>query len=126
MSVNEGEFVLDAILRLRAEQVPDLAVRWTARTASAARAKRSQRLPSVDAHDPVVVGPRTTVIVSPMRTFPVIRSLVTDVTCDYERRGKGPLSRGRMTTPATELGQRYGRGARLRTLLEELQSEATE
>ena len=86
VEVNEGEVVLDIIHRLQATQAPDLAVRGTARPASAARAAPSQRPPAAAVHDPDVdVRRDRDITVTPLRTFPVIRDLVTDVSYNYKK-----------------------------------------
>jgi succinate dehydrogenase / fumarate reductase iron-sulfur subunit len=87
VEVNEGEVVLDVIHRLQATQVPDLAVRWNCKAGKcgscSAEINGKPRLMcmtrmSTFAQDEVVT-------VTPMRTFPVIRDLVTDVSFNYEK-----------------------------------------
>jgi succinate dehydrogenase / fumarate reductase, iron-sulfur subunit len=90
--VEEGEVVLDAIHRLQAEQAPDLAVRWNCKAGKCGscsaeingkpRLMCMTRLSSFD--------PTETITVTPMRTFPVIRDLVTDVTFNYEKAREVP------------------------------------
>jgi len=90
--VEEGEVVLDAIHRLQAEQTPDLAVRWNCKAGKCGscsaeingkpRLMCMTRLSSFD--------PTETITVTPMRTFPVIRDLVTDVTFNYEKAREVP------------------------------------
>jgi succinate dehydrogenase / fumarate reductase iron-sulfur subunit len=85
VEVNDGEVVLDVIHRLQATQAPDLAVRWNCKAGKcgscSAEINGRPRLlcmtrMSVFAEDEVVT-------VTPMRTFPVIRDLVTDVSFNY-------------------------------------------
>jgi len=85
VEVNEGEVVLDIIHRLQATQAPDLAVRWNCKAGKcgscSAEINGRPRLMcmtrmSVFTEDEVVT-------VTPMRTFPVIRDLVTDVSFNY-------------------------------------------
>src|SRR5881227_490479 len=88
--VEEGEVVLDAIHRLQAEQAPDLAVRWNCKAGKCGscsaeingrpRLMCMTRLSTFD--------PTETISVAPMRTFPVIRDLVTDVSWNYEVKKK--------------------------------------
>jgi succinate dehydrogenase / fumarate reductase iron-sulfur subunit len=87
VEVNEGEVVLDIIHRLQATQAPDLAVRWNCKAGKcgscSAEVNGKPRLlcmtrMSVFAADEVVT-------VTPLRTFPVIRDLVTDVSFNYEK-----------------------------------------
>ncbi|HET9140116.1 succinate dehydrogenase/fumarate reductase iron-sulfur subunit [Actinophytocola sp.] len=85
VEVNEGEVVLDIIHRLQATQAPDLAVRWNCKAGKcgscSAEINGMPRLlcmtrMSVFAEDEVIT-------VTPIRTFPVIRDLVTDVSFNY-------------------------------------------
>ncbi|MCX4096430.1 succinate dehydrogenase/fumarate reductase iron-sulfur subunit [Nocardia sp. alder85J] len=87
VQVNEGEVVLDVIHRLQATQASDLAVRWNCKAGKcgscSAEVNGRPRLlcmtrMSTFAADEVVT-------VTPMRTFPVIRDLVTDVSFNYEK-----------------------------------------
>ncbi|SFK36682.1 succinate dehydrogenase/fumarate reductase iron-sulfur subunit [Amycolatopsis sacchari] len=87
VEVNEGEVVLDIIHRLQATQASDLAVRWNCKAGKcgscSAEVNGRPRLlcmtrMSVFAEDEVIT-------VTPMRTFPVIRDLVTDVSFNYTK-----------------------------------------
>ncbi|RJO76925.1 succinate dehydrogenase/fumarate reductase iron-sulfur subunit [Nocardia panacis] len=87
VEVNEGEVVLDIIHRLQATQAPDLAVRWNCKAGKcgscSAEVNGRPRLlcmtrMSTFAEDELVT-------VTPMRTFPIIRDLVTDVSFNYEK-----------------------------------------
>src|ERR1700712_3789981 len=79
--VEEGEVVLDAIHRIQQTQAGDLAVRWNCKACKCGscsmeingkpRLACMTRL-SVYAED-------ETLTITPLRTFPVIRDLVTDV-----------------------------------------------
>ncbi|RPA12084.1 succinate dehydrogenase/fumarate reductase iron-sulfur subunit [Gordonia sp. OPL2] len=84
---NDGEVVLDIIHRLQATQAPDLAVRWNCKagkcgSCSAEVNGRPKLLcmtrMSTFSEDEVIT-------VTPMRTFPVIRDLVTDVSFNYAK-----------------------------------------
>ncbi|MFW0784870.1 succinate dehydrogenase/fumarate reductase iron-sulfur subunit [Gordonia sp. CPCC 206044] len=84
---NDGEVVLDVLHRLQATQTPDLAVRWNCKAGKcgscSAEINGRPRLlcmtrMSTFAEDEVVT-------VTPMRTFPVIRDLVTDVSFNYTK-----------------------------------------
>jgi succinate dehydrogenase / fumarate reductase iron-sulfur subunit len=84
--VSEGMVVLDAIHQIQAESAPDLAVRWnckagkcgscSAEVNGAPRLMCMTRLDTVDLTQPVVV--------EPMRAFPRMKDLVTDVSWNYE------------------------------------------
>ena len=81
VEVNEGEVVLDIIHRLQAEQAPDLAVRWNCKagkcgSCSAEINGRPRLLCMTRLSD---FDESETITVTPMRSFPVIRDLVTDV-----------------------------------------------
>ncbi|MFI6871139.1 succinate dehydrogenase/fumarate reductase iron-sulfur subunit [Nocardia sp. NPDC050406] len=87
VEVNEGEVVLDIIHRLQATQAPDLAVRWNCKAGKcgscSAEVNGRPRLlcmtrMSTFTQDQVVT-------VTPMRTFPIVRDLVTDVSFNYAK-----------------------------------------
>ncbi|EME21769.1 succinate dehydrogenase/fumarate reductase iron-sulfur subunit [Rhodococcus triatomae] len=87
VEVNEGEVVLDIVHRLQATQAPDLAVRWNCKAGKcgscSAEVNGRPRLMcmtrmSTFATDEVVT-------ITPMRAFPVIRDLVTDVSFNYAK-----------------------------------------
>jgi succinate dehydrogenase / fumarate reductase, iron-sulfur subunit len=87
VEVNEGEVVLDIIHRLQQTQAPDLAVRWNCKAGKcgscSAEINGRPKLMcmtrmSTFAEDEVVT-------VTPLRAFPVIRDLVTDVSFNYEK-----------------------------------------
>ena len=87
VDVNEGEVVLDIIHRLQGTQAPDLAVRWNCKAGKcgscSAEINGRPRLlcmtrMSTFAEDEVVT-------VTPLRAFPVVRDLVTDVSFNYEK-----------------------------------------
>ncbi|MGH3669935.1 MAG: succinate dehydrogenase/fumarate reductase iron-sulfur subunit [Pseudonocardiaceae bacterium] len=85
--VNDGDVVLDVIHRLQATQAPDLAVRWNCKAGKCGscsaeinglpRLMCMTRLSALPLQQPVTV--------TPLRTFPVIRDLVTDVSYNYQK-----------------------------------------
>lgn len=87
VEVNDGEVVLDVIHRLQATQAPDLAVRWNCKAGKCGSCSAEvngrprllcmTRMSTLPPHQPVTV--------TPMRTFPVIRDLVTDVSYNYQK-----------------------------------------
>ncbi|MEU6039271.1 succinate dehydrogenase/fumarate reductase iron-sulfur subunit [Actinomadura sp. NPDC047616] len=87
VEVNEGEVVLDIIHRLQATQAPDLAVRWNCKAGKcgscSAEINGMPRLMCMTRMS--TFAPDETVTVTPVRTFPVIRDLVTDVSFNYEK-----------------------------------------
>jgi len=87
VEVNEGEVVLDVIHRLQATQAPDLAVRWNCKAGKCGSCSMEingkprlgcmTRMSTFDADE--------TVTITPIRTFPVVRDLVTDVSFNYQK-----------------------------------------
>src|SRR3954471_22246222 len=88
--VEEGEVVLDAVHRIQAEQVPDLAVRWNCKAGKCGSCSAEingtpklmcmTRLDELDLDMPVIV--------EPMHAFPSIRDLVTDVSWNFRVKKK--------------------------------------
>ena len=87
VEVNEGEVVLDVIHRLQATQTPDLAVRWNCKAGKCGSC-------SMEINGKPRLGCMTrmstfeeseTVTVTPLRTFPVVRDLVTNVNFNYQK-----------------------------------------
>ncbi|MFE7796549.1 succinate dehydrogenase/fumarate reductase iron-sulfur subunit [Nocardia sp. NPDC057440] len=87
VQVNEGEVVLDIIHRLQATQAPDLAVRWNCKAGKcgscSAEVNGRPRLLCMTRLS--TFQPEELITVTPMRTFPVIRDLVTDVSFNYQK-----------------------------------------
>ncbi|MGA5301668.1 succinate dehydrogenase/fumarate reductase iron-sulfur subunit [Nucisporomicrobium flavum] len=92
VEVNEGEVVLDAIHRLQATEAPDLACRWNCKAGKCGscsmeingkpRLSCMTRMSTFEENE--------TVTITPLRTFPVIRDLVTDVSFNYEKARETP------------------------------------
>jgi succinate dehydrogenase / fumarate reductase iron-sulfur subunit len=87
VEVNEGEVVLDVIHRLQATQAGDLAVRWNCKAGKcgscSAEINGMPRLLCMTRMSTFTEG--ETITITPMRTFPVIRDLVTDVSFNYTK-----------------------------------------
>src|SRR6188472_1103798 len=87
VAVNEGEVVLDIIHRLQATQAGDLAVRWNCKAGKcgscSAEINGRPRLMCMTRMS--TFGEDETITVTPLRTFPVMRDLVTDVSFNYEK-----------------------------------------
>jgi succinate dehydrogenase / fumarate reductase iron-sulfur subunit len=87
VEVNEGEVVLDIIHRLQATQVSDLAVRWNCKAGKcgscSAEINGRPRLLCMTRMSTFTEA--ETITVTPLRAFPVIRDLVTDVSFNYEK-----------------------------------------
>ena len=83
--VTDGMVVLDVVHKIQAEQAPDLAVRWNCKAGKCGscsaeingkpRLMCMTRLSQVNLHEPVTV--------EPMRAFPPIKDLVTDVSWNF-------------------------------------------
>jgi succinate dehydrogenase / fumarate reductase iron-sulfur subunit len=94
VEVESGEVVLDAIHRVQATQAGDLAVRWNCKagkcgsgSAEVNGGPRRMCMSRLSDYDP-----SETITVTPMRTFPVIRDLVTDVSYNYEKAKELPYA----------------------------------
>jgi succinate dehydrogenase / fumarate reductase iron-sulfur subunit len=85
VEVNEGEVVLDIIHRIQATQAPDLAVRWNCKAGKcgscSAEINGRPRLLCMTRMS--TFGENEPIVVTPLRTFPSIRDLVTDVSFNY-------------------------------------------
>ncbi len=84
--ISEGRVVLDALHQIQASQAPDLAVRWNCKAGKCGscsteingmpRLACMTRMNTLPMDQPITV--------EPMRTFPLIRDLVTDVSWNFE------------------------------------------
>ena len=87
VAVNEGEVVLDIIHRLQQTQAPDLAVRWNCKAGKcgscSAEVNGRPRLMCMTRMS--TFSPDEVITVTPLRAFPVIRDLVSDVSFNYEK-----------------------------------------
>ena len=92
VAVNEGEVVLDVIHRLQATQASDLAVRWNCKAGKcgscSAEVNGRPRLLCMTRMD--TFGEDETITVTPLRAFPVVRDLVTDVSFNYVKAREVP------------------------------------
>ncbi len=83
--ISEGMVVLDAVHRIQADQAPDLACRWNCKAGKCGscsaeingrpRLMCMTRLNTLDLDQPVTV--------EPMRAFPLLKDLVTDVSVNF-------------------------------------------
>jgi succinate dehydrogenase / fumarate reductase iron-sulfur subunit len=84
--VGEGMVVLDVMFAIQASQAPDLAVRWNCKAGKCGSCSAEingrpklmcmTRMDQFDPGEPVTVHP--------MKTFPIIKDLVTDVSFNYQ------------------------------------------
>jgi succinate dehydrogenase / fumarate reductase iron-sulfur subunit len=87
--VGEGMVVLDCIHQIQATQAPDLACRWNCKagkcgSCSAEINGRPRLMCMTRMDDTRYIDPGQPVIVEPMRAFPLIKDLVTDVSWNYK------------------------------------------
>ncbi len=92
VEVNEGEVVLDVIHRLQATEAGDLAVRWNCKAGKCGSCSAEingrpslmclTRMNTFDEAEAVTI--------TPLRAFPVIRDLVTDVSFNYQKAREVP------------------------------------
>jgi succinate dehydrogenase / fumarate reductase iron-sulfur subunit len=92
VEVNEGEVVLDVIHRLQATQTPDLACRWNCKAGKCGSCSMEiNGKPKLSCMTRMsTFTEEETVTITPLRTFPVIRDLVTDVSYNYEKARETP------------------------------------
>src|SRR5271168_2586928 len=83
--VSEGMVVLDAIHQIQATQAADLACRWNCKAGKcgscAAEVNGKPRLMCLTRMESL---PEGEVTVQPMKSFPIMRDLVTDVSWNYQ------------------------------------------
>src|SRR5215468_11819886 len=84
---DEGMVVLDVIHRIQATQANDLACRWNCKAGKcgscSAEINGTPRLMCMTRMN--LFAPGETISVAPIRTFPIIRDLVTDVSYNFEK-----------------------------------------
>ena len=83
--VKEGMVVLDVIHKIQAEQANDLAIRWNCKAGKCGSCSvEINGKPKLSCMTRMnEYGPNETIIVTPMKTFPIIKDLVTDVSWNY-------------------------------------------
>jgi succinate dehydrogenase / fumarate reductase iron-sulfur subunit len=101
VDAREGEVVLDVVHRVQATQANDLAVRWNCKAGKcgscSAEVNGIPRLMCMTRMN--LFEPGETVTVAPMKTFPLIRDLVTDVSFNYEVAKRVPAFRPKPREP---------------------------
>jgi succinate dehydrogenase / fumarate reductase iron-sulfur subunit len=87
VAADEGMVVLDVVHRIQAEKAPDLAVRWNCKAGKcgscSAEVNGQPKLMCMTRMNEFEPGEHITI--SPVKTFPVIKDLVTDVSFNYEK-----------------------------------------
>ena len=96
VDVAEGEVLLDVIHRIQATESPDLAVRWNCKAGKCGSCSAEingkpslmcmTRMNTFDDDQEITV--------TPLRTFPVIKDLVTDVSFNYQKAREVPAFKG--------------------------------
>ncbi len=88
--VTEGMVVLDAVHQIQAESAPDLAVRWNCKAGKcgscSAEVNGNPRLMCMTRLNDLPLGEPVTI--EPMKTFPPVRDLVTDVSWNFAAKRK--------------------------------------
>jgi len=101
VETGEGMVVLDVIHRIQATQAPDLACRWNCKAGKcgscSAEVNGTPRLMCMTRMNLFADG--ETISVAPIRAFPIIRDLVTDVSYNFEKAKQVPPLRLRPPDP---------------------------
>jgi len=120
VEVEEGMVVLDALFRVQAQHANDLAIRWNCKAGKCGSCSMEingmPRLACMTRMNDF--GPREQITCTPMKTFPVIRDLVTDVRWNYRQneriapfkpnpKMKGADGKYRMNTASAERVQEF-------------------
>jgi succinate dehydrogenase / fumarate reductase iron-sulfur subunit len=84
---DEGMVVLDVIHKIQALRAPDLAVRWNCKAGKcgSCSAEINGKAALMCMTRMNTFAPGEEITVSPMKTFPIIKDLVTDVSYNYEK-----------------------------------------
>ena len=105
VEVGPGMVVLDALHRIQAEQSPDLAVRWNCKAGKCGSCSmevngkpRLSCMTRISDYEP-----GQTITVQPLKTFPIIRDLVTDVSWNFEQNKRIPPFRPKAPGPDGKL-----------------------
>ena len=88
--IEPGMVVLDAIHRIQATEANDLAVRWNCKAGKCGSCScEINGKPKLSCMTRVNdYGPDETITVQPIKTFPIIKDLVTDVSWNYQQNKK--------------------------------------
>ena len=97
VDVDEGQVVLDVVHTIQATQANDLAVRWNCKAGEcgscSAEVNGQPRLMCMTRM--ALFEPGKTITIAPIKTFPIIRDLVTDVSFNFEVAKKIPAFKPR-------------------------------
>ncbi|MFE5809090.1 succinate dehydrogenase/fumarate reductase iron-sulfur subunit [Streptomyces sp. NBC_01232] len=92
VEVHDGEVVLDIVHRLQATQASDLAVRWNCKAGKCGSCSAEVNgRPRLMCMTRMSTFERSeTITVTPLRAFPIVRDLVTDVSFNYAKAREVP------------------------------------
>ena len=123
VAAEEGQVVLDAVHRCQASQANDLAVRWNCKAGKcgscSAEVNGMPRLMCMTRLSTLPEGEPVTI--TPLRTFPVIKDLVTDVSFNYQKAREVPAftpSNNQPVAPFTMYQQDVERSQEFRKCIE--------
>ena len=109
VAAEEGEVVLDVLHRVQATQANDLAIRWNCKAgrcgSCSTEINGKPRLACMTRMNLFPQGEPITV--APLRTFPLVRDLVTDVSFNFEMAKRVPEFAPRPKDPKTEADGHY-------------------
>ena len=101
IQVDEGMVVLDVLHRIQAQQANDLALRWNCKAGKCGSCSMEingkPKLACMTRMNSLPEG--ETVTVQPLKTFPVMKDLVTDVSWNYAQNKKIPKFKPRPRDP---------------------------
>jgi succinate dehydrogenase iron-sulfur subunit len=92
VDVDPGMVVLDVLHRIQAHQAPDMAIRWNCKAGKCGSCSMELNgYPKLACMTRMsVYADDATITVQPLKTFPVIKDLVTDVSWNYEQNKRIP------------------------------------
>ena len=92
VDVDSGMVVLDVLHRIQAHQAPDMAIRWNCKAGKCGSCSMEiNGYPKLACMTRMSIYPDdATITVQPLKTFPVIKDLVTDVSWNYEQNKRIP------------------------------------
>jgi succinate dehydrogenase / fumarate reductase iron-sulfur subunit len=90
INTEEGMVVLDAIRKIQITQAPELAIRWNCKAGKCGScAMEINGLPRLSCMTKLhEFNSEQTILVQPLKAFPVIKDLVTDLSWNYEQNKK--------------------------------------
>ncbi len=101
VEVDEGMVVLDVVHRIQAQAALDLAVRWNCKAGKCGSCSAE-----INGHPKLMCmtrmntfAPGEPVTISPLKSFPVIKDLVTDVSFNYEKAKEIPTFKPKPPDP---------------------------